>query len=79
MRRYGPEVVDLAFKMRCFGNFVPQNSKKLCFSLLKQCLHHETRWRQQHDLRASWDQDRGVEEEEIEEHIEAGAVGEPNS
>ena len=41
MRRYGPEVVDLAFKMRCFGDVLcPKNSKKVCFSLLKQQLNH---------------------------------------
>ena len=78
MRRVGPEVVDLAFKMRCFGVFEPQNTKKLRFSLLKQCLHHETWRRQQCGLRSPWDQNRIIEEE-IEEHIEAHVVGEPGS
>ena len=41
MQRYGPEVVDLAFKMRCFGDVLcPKNNKKFCFSLLKQQLYH---------------------------------------
>ena len=48
MRRFGPEVVDLAFKMRCFGAFGPQNTKNLCFYLPKQRNHHEK-------LRSFWD------------------------
>ena len=80
MRRVGPEVVDLSFKMRCFGLFEPQNTKKLRFSLLKQCLDHETR-RRQHNLwsqrnQAWWEEEEG--EEQIEES-DTRTLGEPGS
>ena len=62
VRRCGPEVVDLEFKMRCFGVFAAQNSKKLCFSLQKQ--QHEAGighlWKQ-------WESSGGIEEREGEE------------
>ena len=77
MRRFGPEVVDLAFKMRCFGEFSTLNSKKLCFSLLKHQLnnHEKGRW-----LRNPWDEARKLQETG-EEQVEGPArgVGEPRS
>ena len=68
MRRYGPEVVDLAFKMRCFGDFGTKNCKKLCFSLLKQQIEHAdaAQWRRQFGVREPWNQARRVQEEEGE-------------
>ena len=86
MRRYGPEVVDLAFKMRCFGDFGTKNCKKLCFSLLKQQIEHAdaAQWRRQfgvpaEGVREPWNQARRVQEEEGEvEESSAEARGEPS-
>ena len=74
MRRFGPEVVDLAFKMRCFGAFGPQNTKNLCFYLPKQRkVHHAS-------LRSLWDaaDDYGwwwQEQEQVQYWQEEGEEG----
>ena len=79
MRRYGPEVVDLAFKMRCFGDLGTKNYKKLCFSLLKQQLEQHAdaaQWRRQYGVREPWNQARGLQEEE--EEVEESSAEEPS-
>lgn len=63
----GPERVDLAFKMRCFGDvFPPQNTKKLCFHLQKQQLASHA------DLRLFG---HGAQVEEEEGEAEGGPGG----
>ena len=65
-RRFGPEVVDLEFKMRCFGVFAAQNSKNLCFTLQKQ-QHEAGRVCKHYNSGKQWTPSRGIDERQGEE------------